>query len=76
MAGEWISAETEMFLRFLDQMIDASASVLDTDAELASFAMMAALVAAERLGISDATAYHMRASALADVRRLRANAPR
>ena len=69
MAGEWISTEAETLLRFLDEMIDGSASVFDIDAEVASFAMMAALVAAERLGISDATAYQMRASALADVRR-------
>ncbi len=76
MAGEWISTETETLLRFLDEMIDGSASVFDIDAEVASFAMMAALVAAERLGISDTTAYQMRASALADVRRQRTSALR
>jgi hypothetical protein len=43
----------------------------DIDSEAASFAMMAAMAAAERLGISDASTYRMRESALAEIRRKR-----
>ncbi|HEV8016689.1 MAG TPA: hypothetical protein VGP48_14215 [Stellaceae bacterium] len=63
---------TEELLRFLDAMIDASASAFDVDAELASFAMMAALAAAERLAITDQAAYRLRDTAIAEVRRKRA----
>jgi hypothetical protein len=44
MAREWISAETEARLRFLDLAIEASALVFDINADIASFAMMAAPV--------------------------------
>jgi hypothetical protein len=64
MVREWISAETEALLRFLDLAIEASALVFDINADVAGFAMMAALVAAEELGISDEAAYRMRDSAL------------
>lgn len=63
---EWISAETEALLRFLDLTIEASALVFEADGDIAGFAMMAALVAAEKLGISDAAAYRMRDSALSE----------
>lgn len=63
---EWISAETEALLRFLDLTIAASALVFEAEADIAGFAMMAALAAAEKLGISDTAAYRMRDSALAE----------
>jgi hypothetical protein len=73
MAPASISAETQVLLRFLDLAIEASALVFDINADIAGFAMMAALVAAEELGISDASAYHMRDSALLELRRRRAD---
>ncbi|HEX4195463.1 MAG TPA: hypothetical protein VHY80_20310 [Stellaceae bacterium] len=63
-----MSGETETLWVFLDLMIDGSALIFDIDLEIASFAMMAALVAAERLGISDDAAYRLRDSALAEKR--------
>jgi hypothetical protein len=69
MAQEWISAETQALLRFLDLTIEASALVFDIHPDIAGFAMMAALVAAEELGISDSAAYHMRDSVLLELKR-------
>jgi hypothetical protein len=59
-------------LQFLDLSIDACALVADIDPEIASFTMMAVLVAAERIGLSDHAAYRMRDSAIAAIRRRRA----
>jgi hypothetical protein len=55
--------------RFLDLVLDAYAASCDVDDEVASFAMMAALVAAERLAVSDRALAMMRDSAVADARR-------
>jgi hypothetical protein len=71
MDGQNMDMATEDLLWFLDATIEASACVFDLNAELASFAMMAALAAAERLAISDEAAYRLRDSAIAEVRRKR-----
>lgn len=73
---EWISPEAQALLRFLDLTIEASALVFEAHAEIAGFAMMAALVAAEELGISDAAAYRMRDSALSELKRRSADPER
>lgn len=65
------SDTSEELLRFLDLVIDASASMFDVDPELASFAMMAVVVVAERLGIPDETAYQLRNAAVAEIRKRR-----
>jgi hypothetical protein len=59
----------EALWRFLDLVLIAYAVSCDVDAEVASFAMMAALVVAERLALSDRALAMMRDSAVADARR-------
>jgi hypothetical protein len=69
MANEDFSPATKALLRCLDLLIEASALVLETAPETAGFAMMAALTAAEKLGISDDTAYRLRDTALNELRK-------
>lgn len=57
--------------RFLDLMLDAGATVYDIDRELAGYAGLAALAAAELLSMPDDVVRRMHDSALADVRRQR-----
>jgi hypothetical protein len=73
MIRQGASDKRDALVCFLDLSIDASALMVDIDPDIGSFAMMAVLVAAEKLGMSDGAAYALRDSALAEIRKRRAD---
>jgi hypothetical protein len=68
---EETATPTVTILEVFDLAIATSALALQIDPDASNFAMLAALAAARRLGISDASAYQIRDSALAEIWRTR-----
>jgi hypothetical protein len=63
--------KTQALWRFLELMLAAYAVSCDFDADIAGFAMLAALAVAERLALSEQAVDMMRDSAVAAARRRR-----
>ena len=61
--------KTESLLQFLDHAIDGYAQAFDVDADLALFMLIAAVISAARLGLSEKSVRLMASSAVAEVRR-------
>src|ERR1700733_3629458 len=68
--GDGASDEVQSRLyRALDLILEAVAVAQPLNEEVAHFAMLAALVAGERLGLRDEAVYRMRDSAIAEAKR-------